>query len=93
MGLIIRLLWFFNIDSVPISDFGLMYNSGKDLIDGSHYMFWGTHYFARFPHMSLTVMYFGFVQQLFSNPLGAIRLLNIVFSKHFDLLGFFVLWA
>jgi len=80
VGLIIRLLWFFNIDSVPISDFGIMYNSGKDFINGSYYMFWGTHYFARFPHMSLTVMFFGLVQQLFSNPLNAIRLLNIVFS-------------
>ena len=80
IGLIIRLLWFFNINSVPISDFRLMYNSGKDFINGSFYMFWGTHYFARFPHMSLTVMFFGFMQQLFSDPLRAIRLLNIVFS-------------
>ncbi|SHK70540.1 Dolichyl-phosphate-mannose-protein mannosyltransferase [Clostridium cavendishii DSM 21758] len=81
VGLIIRLIWFYSIDSIPTSDFNRMYICAEDFLKGFTYMFEGTGYMARFPHMSITVLYFSFVQKIFyKNPLIAIRLLNILFS-------------
>lgn len=76
----LRILWFLNIDSLPVSDFGMMFYNGSQLIQGHTYMFKGISYFARFPHMSLTVMYFGLIQYLFADPLSMTRVINIGLS-------------
>ncbi len=81
MGLIIRLIWLYSIDSIPTSDFNRMYICAEDFLQGTTYMFKGTGYMARFPHMSITVLYFALIQKIFYlNPLIAIRSFNIVFS-------------
>lgn len=80
LGIILRILWFFNIDSLPASDFRMMYDGGTEFIRGDYWMFWGTSYFARFPHMTLTVIYFGLIQKVFSDPLTAIRFINFGLS-------------
>jgi len=80
VSLCLRILWFLNIDSLPISDFGIMFYSGGQFIQGKVEMFQGINYFARFPHSSLTVMYFGLIQYLFSDALSMTRMINIGFS-------------
>lgn len=80
VSLTLRVLWFLNIDSLPVSDFGMMFKGGYQFIHGELYIFQGTSYFARFPHMSLTVMYFGLIQKLFSDPINIARIINILFS-------------
>lgn len=85
VGFILRILWFLNMDNLPVSDFGIMFQAGGDFSRGALYMFQGNNYFARFPHMSMTVMYFGLLQSLFSDPIKMVRLLNLVFSM-FNLL-------
>lgn len=80
VSLILRILWFLNMDSLPVSDFGIMFQAGGDFSRGELYMFQDNNYFARFPHMSLTVMYFGLMQSLFSDPINMVRLFNLALS-------------
>jgi hypothetical protein len=80
MGLVIRILWFLNIDSLPVSDFGLMYRGGEQWVDGELYIFRDPSYFARFPHMTMTVIYFGLIQKLFPDPITMVRIINIGLS-------------
>lgn len=90
VSLCIRILWFLNIDSLPVSDFGMMFYAGGQFIQGNVAMFEGINYFARFPHMSLTVMYFGLIQYLFSDPLSMTRVINIGFSTINVVLLYFI---
>ena len=80
VGLIFRVLWFLNLDSIPVGDFNRMFICAGEFLTGSNYMFRGTSYFARFPHMTATVLYFAIIRNFFSNPLIAIRIINIVLS-------------
>ncbi|SFB47543.1 glycosyltransferase family 39 protein, partial [Clostridium frigidicarnis] len=57
---------------------------------GSTDMFKDTAYMARFPHMSMTVLYFALIRGTFSNPLLAIRFLNIILSMFNVVLLFFI---
>ncbi|BCZ49175.1 hypothetical protein psyc5s11_52420 [Clostridium gelidum] len=89
---VIRFLWFYNIDSIPISDFNRMFICAEDFSHGDTYMFKDYSYFARFPHMSITVLYFSLIIRVFSNPLPliAIRFINIIFSMLNIILIFFI---
>ena len=87
---VIRFLWFYNIDSIPISDFNRMFICAEDFSNGDTYMFKDYSYFARFPHMSITVLYFSLIIKAFSNPLIAIRFINIIFSMLNIILLFFI---
>lgn len=80
IALILRILWFYNIDSIPIGDFNRMFICAGEFLEGTTYMFKETAYMARFPHMSITVLYFSLIRKLFGNPLIAIRSINIIFS-------------
>lgn len=90
VGLCLRVLWFLNIDSLPVSDFGMMFYSGGRFIQGEVDMFHGINYFARFPHMTPTVMYFGLMQYLFADALNATRLINIGLSLANMILLYFI---
>ncbi|NOW07165.1 glycosyltransferase family 39 protein [Clostridium beijerinckii] len=90
VAFIIRFLWFYSIDSIPISDFNRMFVCAEDFANGYNYMFKGYSYFARFPHMSMTVIYFSLIIKIFSNPLVAIRFINIIFSMINIILLFFI---
>lgn len=90
IALTIRLLWFYNIDSIPVGDFNRMFVSAGEFLNGSTYMFEGTSYFARFPHMSVTVLYFALIRNIFDNPLEAIRFINIILSMFNVVLLYFV---
>lgn len=76
----VRLVWFYNIDSIPVGDFNRMFICAGDFLGGTTYMFKGTAYMGRFPHMTITVLYFALIRNIFSNPLVAIKLINIIFS-------------
>lgn len=80
LAIVLRVLYFLNTQSIPVSDFRVMYDAGRDFFAGDIDMFWGTQYFARFPHMTPTVIYFGLIQTLFDNPLEWVRLLNMGYS-------------
>lgn len=80
VALTLRVLWFYNIDSIPVGDFNRMFICAGEFLEGATYMFKDTAYMARFPHMSITVLYFSMIRKLFSNPLVAIRIINIIFS-------------
>lgn len=80
IALVVRLLWFYNIDSIPVGDFNRMFICAGDFLSGTTYMFKGTAYMGRFPHMTITVLYFALIRNIFSNPLVAIKLINIIFS-------------
>ncbi len=80
IGLIFRVLWFLNIDSIPIGDFNRMFICAGEFLNGTSYMFKGTAYFGRFPHMTLTVLYFALIRNFFANPLIVIRLINLILS-------------
>lgn len=86
----LRILWFLNIDSLPVSDFGMMFYNGSQVIQGHTFMFKGISYFARFPHMSLTVMYFGLIQYLFADALSMTRVINIGLSLSNVVLLYFI---
>lgn len=87
---VIRFLWFYKIDCIPISDFNEMFASAEDFSQGATHMFKNYSYFARFPHMSITVLYFSLIIKVFSNPLIAIRFINIIFSMLNVILIFFI---
>ncbi|MBW6411069.1 glycosyltransferase family 39 protein [Clostridium weizhouense] len=68
-----------------------MFICAKDYASsGTTYMFRDYSYFARFPHMSITVLYFSLIIKIFSNPLVAIRFINIIFSMLNVILIFFI---
>lgn len=80
VGFLIRLGYAFTIQSVPISDFAMMYETAGDVLKGDFSNLWGTGYIARFPHITMSVMYFAGIRAVFSEPLLAIKFLNVVAS-------------
>lgn len=77
---IIRFLWILIVDTVPISDFLGMIERSHLIINGDYSMFKGNTYYARFPHLTITVLYFSMISYLFTNALFVIKLLNIIYS-------------
>lgn len=90
VAFVIRLFWFYKIDGVPISDFHEMFASAEDFSKGATYMFKDYGYFDRFPHMSITVLYFSLIIKAFSYPLIAMRFINIIYSMLNIILIFFI---
>ena len=80
IGLIFRTLWLLNVDSIPIGDFNRMFICAGEFLNGTNYMFKGTAYFGRFPHMTLTVLYFALIRNFFANPLITIKIINLILS-------------
>lgn len=65
IALCLRVLWLLNANSIPISDFKTMYESAGDLINGNTKIFKGISYLARFPHLTITVLYMTFIRIVF----------------------------
>jgi len=79
IGFIFRVLWILNINSVPTSDFKTIYEGAKSLLEGNTDMFWGTGYIARFPHLTVMVLYMAMMQKLFPvSNLIAMKIVNLV---------------
>lgn len=81
IAFIVRLLWILNVDSVPNSDFKTIYNCAEKLLNGDTSMFWGTGYIARFPHLTVMVLYMAFMRWAFPvNNLIAMKGANLIFG-------------
>jgi len=81
VAFIIRLLWILLVDVAPISDFRVIYKAGGQFAKGNYSTFKGTGYIARFPHLTITSIYFGIIQKIFTHhALLVVRLINIALS-------------
>lgn len=80
VAFILRIIWIFSIKTQPISDFKLMYETGRAVANGNFSGFHGNSYFARFPHDSITVLYFAGLFKISSNPLILIKILNCIYE-------------
>lgn len=79
IGLALRILWMLNIPSAPVSDFKLMYDSASQFLNGDRSMFYGTSYMARFPHLTITVLYMALMKFLFPiNNILAMKTINLI---------------
>lgn len=80
-GLSLRVLWLLNVDSVPTSDFSVIYESAQEVLNGSTSMFWGTSYIARFPHLTIMVFYMALMIKVFpTNNLLMMKFVNLGLS-------------
>ena len=77
-GFVLRVLWLLNINSVPTSDFRVIYECAQDLLAGDTGAFWGSGYIARFPHLTIMVLYMALMIKIF--PAG-----NLIVMKIFSL--------
>jgi len=78
-GFIIRGLWLLNVKSIPTSDFMTMYNSAQKFVNSDTSMFWGNAYIARFPHLTIMVLYMALMIKLFPvNNIILMKLINLV---------------
>lgn len=77
LALVLRVLWLLNINSQPVSDFKTMYLAAESFLQGDRSMFWGTAYIARFPHLTVMVLYMALMIKIFPNPLIAMKFANL----------------
>ena len=81
IALVIRIVWIITVPSVPVSDYATMYDSAERVLHGDFSGMHGTGYFARYPHLVLSVMYMAFMKLLFGNDaLMAIRVISVFLS-------------
>lgn len=80
LGLILRIFYAFTIESIPISDFAVMYDTAGKILEGDFSMLWGTEYIARFPHITIPTLYYAAIRYVFSDPLLVIKGINVVAS-------------
>ena len=81
LGFILRGLWLLNINTVPISDFRVIYETAQDLLSGDTGAFWGSGYLGRFPHLTIMTLYMAFMIKVFSaNNLIAMKSFNLFFG-------------
>ena len=79
IGFILRLLWILNVKSVPVSDFEIMYEGAHQLLEGNTSIFHGTEYIARFPHLTIMVLYMALIIKIFpNNNLIAMKGINLI---------------
>jgi len=89
-SLIIRIIWIASINSVPASDYRVMYSGAQSVLNGEFYVFKGDCYFARFPHLTMIVLYFSAIIKLFTYPLLALKIINAMFSTGSVLLSYMI---
>lgn len=81
MALILRLAWIFTVNTMPVSDFGTMYESAKSILMGNFESLKNYEYLARFPHLIPMTFYIAGVIKIFpANALLALKILNAFFS-------------
>lgn len=80
IAFIIRLLWVLLVQTTPVSDFKVMYNTAKAVSHGSYKAFHGTNYFARFAHDTIPILYYAMFYKISTAPLLLIKLTNVIFS-------------
>ncbi|MDD6794841.1 MAG: glycosyltransferase family 39 protein [Clostridiaceae bacterium] len=78
IGMVFRILWIINVNSIPTSDFSTMYESAGHFLRGSTSMFKDTAYIARNPHLTIMVIYMAAMRGLFPvSNLLAMKIVNV----------------
>lgn len=72
----LRALWLLNVNSIPVSDFKVIYESAEYFLKVDRSMFWGTSYMARFPHLTIMVLYMALMIKLF--PIHNLLIMKMV---------------
>ena len=68
-----------NVNTIPTSDFMTIYNSAQKFVNSDTSMFWGHAYIARFPHLTIMVLYMAFMIKFFPvNNIVFMKLINLV---------------
>jgi len=80
VSFIIRILWITLTQTIPVSDFQMMYNSASEVFSGNFSCFHGFNYFARFPHDTIAVLYYSLFYNFYKNPIFLVKLFNVFFS-------------
>lgn len=81
LGFILRGLWLVNINTAPISDFRVMYETAQDLLAGDTGAFTGSGYLGRFPHLTIMTLYMAFMIKIFPvNNLIVMKVFNLFFG-------------
>ena len=74
------MVWIFLVNTLPTSDFKLMYDTGIEVANGNYSSFYENNYFARFPHDTATVMYISLFFKVIKNPLFLIKFINVIYQ-------------
>lgn len=91
-ALVIRTLWLLNVNSVPNSDYKTMYSAAENFLAGDMSMFWGNSYIARFPHLTIMVLYMAFMRDMFPiENLLAMKGINLFFGVAVILLIYLII--
>lgn len=81
LSFILRRLWLLNINTMPISDFRVIYEVAQGLLEGNKSAFWGTGYLGRFPHLTIMSLYMSFMIKVFPvNNILAMKFVNLFFG-------------
>ncbi len=81
IAFIIRLIWIISVPSVPVSDYETMYTTAKEIAQGDFSGMWGVSYFARYPHLTTTVVYMTFIHLIFgAYDLIAMKVVSLILS-------------
>lgn len=91
VGFILRFAWAFSIESKPISDIAVIWQTGSNILQGDMSNMHGTAYLARFTHFVMPAIYSAFLQKFFANPLSIAKLINCIFSTLNIVLIYFII--
>jgi len=80
LGALLRLFWVTTLNNRPVSDFAGMFIRSRLFLNGDYSMFQDRNYYARYPHMTMTVLYFALIRSIFANSLLAIKIINALLS-------------
>lgn len=88
----VRIVYACTTNSVPVSDFEIMFDTAGNVIKGDYSNFWGIGYIARFPHITVPVLYFALLRVLFSgNALLAIKIISVIASSLNCLISYLII--
>ncbi|MBU3132111.1 glycosyltransferase family 39 protein [Clostridium gasigenes] len=80
IGFLFRFLWICTVKTLPASDFSLIWDLAPNAFKGDYSAMQGTSYMGRFPHLIITMLYLGYIQILFPNPLFVVKFINVLLS-------------
>lgn len=75
-----RIFWILNSNTEPVSDFNTMYRAAKDFLVEDYSALQGNGYIARFPHLTIMVLYFAAIIKFTANPIVVIKIINLFLS-------------
>lgn len=89
IGFIIRLVWVFSINSIPVSDYNGIYRTTHEILQGNFQQLREVGYYARFPHLTIPLLFASLMRLLFPvNLFIAVKVVNCIFSS----LGIFFMY-